>query len=171
MKRLFLLLCLGLSFSCDDGDLQIETIDFDSASIEFCESSVDINTTLFFKLNTTEALILELQSGVLQNEASDQTISSTIPGQSSLTYRAFTDNVNSNYFCDDIPPSTPTVLEEIIAQEGAVLINTVRSESDTTIFEHTIELSQISFVNEQGERITNLSITDFGTVTTQLDEN
>ncbi len=160
---------LCLFFSCDDGDLQIETIDFDSASIQFCESSTDISSTIFFKINTTEVLILELESGILENEASAETISSTVPGQSSVTYRAFNDNVTSSYFCDDIPPTTPTVLEEILAEGGEVLVTTIQSETDSTIYEHTIEFSGISFVNSKGERITDLSINSFGTITTQVE--
>ena len=169
MFRGCLALLLFLLISCDDGDLQIEIIDFDSASIDFCESSTDINSTFFFKLNPTEALILDLQSGILQNEPSDGTIVSTVPGQSQLTYRTFSDNVTRNYFCDQVPPATPIVVEEILAEGGEVLITTIQVANDTTMYEHTIELNGISLVNSQGERITNLNIDNFGTITTQVE--
>lgn len=156
-----------LIFSCDDGDLQIEIIDFDSAGIEFCETATDTTSTFFFKLNPTEALILDLQSGILQNEASDGTLVSSVPGQSQVTYRTFSGDVNKNYFCDQLPPAEPSVVEEILAEGGEVFITTVQSLNDTTIYEHTIELNGISLVNSQGERITNLNIDDFGTITTQ----
>ncbi|MEN8789310.1 MAG: hypothetical protein ABF295_07315, partial [Flavobacteriaceae bacterium] len=74
MFRSSLLLFLLFLVSCDDGDLQIETIDFNSANIEFCESITDLSSTFFFKLNPNEALILELQSGILKNEVSDGAI-------------------------------------------------------------------------------------------------
>ncbi|MGB5238665.1 MAG: hypothetical protein WBN59_13620 [Flavobacteriaceae bacterium] len=67
MFRSPLLLFLIFLVSCNDGDLQIETIDFNSADIQFCESVTDVNSTFFFKLNPTESLILELQSGILKN--------------------------------------------------------------------------------------------------------
>ncbi len=167
MRRLFSLALFGLLISCNDGDLQIETIDFDSASLQFCESEVTTASSIFFKLNTTEALILDLQNGVLKNEASGGQIISTVPGQSKITYRTFSDNVSKNYFCDEIPPPTPTVLEEIEAEGGEVFITTVQSESDTTQYEHTIEFSGISLVNSSGERITDLSINNFGMITTR----
>ena len=167
MKRCSLLLLFYLCLSCNDGDIQIETIDFESAAIDFCETSTDISSTFFFKLNTSEALILDLQSGILQNEPSESTIISSVPGQSQVTYRTFSDDVNKGYFCDQIPPVTPVVVEEILAEGGEVLVTTVQSENDTTIYEHTIQLSGISLVNSQGERITNLNIDDFGTITTQ----
>ncbi|MEX0289870.1 MAG: hypothetical protein AB3N14_12240 [Flavobacteriaceae bacterium] len=167
MRVLLALLTFSLLISCDDGDLQIETIDFDSASLDFCETETTTSSTVFFKLNTTEALILELQSGVLKNEASDGQIESTVPGQSQITYRTFSDNVSRGYFCDEIPPTTPTVLEEISAQGGTVFITTVQNQTDTTMYDHTIEFSGISLINSKGERITDLSINDFGTISTQ----
>ena len=166
MKVLLALIVFSLIISCDDGDLQIETIDFDSATLDFCETETTTSSTIFFKLNSSEALILDLQSGVLKNEASVGQIESTVPGQSKITYRTFSDNVTRGYFCDEIPPTTPTVSEEISAEGGTVFITTVQSETDTTVYEHTIEFSGISLINSKGERITDLSINDFGTITT-----
>jgi hypothetical protein len=166
MRIMFFLALSGFLISCNDGDLQIETIDFDSAAPQFCESEVTVASSIFFKLNSTEALILDLQSGVLKNEPSEGQIVSTVPGQSKITYRTFSDNVGKNYFCDEIPLTSPTVLEEIEAEGGEVFITTVQSESDTTKYDHTIEFSGISLVNSKGERITDLSINNFGTITT-----
>jgi len=152
--------------ACNDGDLQIESIDFDSVSIETCESAITTSSTVFFKINGDEALILELQSGLLQNEVSQDTIVSTIPGQSSLIYRLFDGAVSNNYFCDAIPLTTPEVLEEIEATNGEVLISTSQNVSDSTMFEHTILFRNVTLINEQGERITDISINEFGTITT-----
>ncbi|MBT8320848.1 MAG: hypothetical protein KJO90_04180 [Eudoraea sp.] len=167
MKKVFLLFVLIFLNACSDGELQIDVIDFDSAALQFCETETTVNSTVFFKINDDEALILELQSGLLQNQASTDTIRSTMPSQSNLIYRFFSETVSKNYFCDDFPPATPSVLEEILAEAGEVLITTVQSESDSTRFEHTIKLSGVSLVNNQGERITNTQIEDFGTITTQ----
>jgi len=166
MKNLFVLCVLSLLVSCNDGDLQIETIDFDSVAISTCESTVTTSSTIFFKINSKEALILELQSGVLKNEVSDGIITSLVPSQSILTYRVFSDNVTSNYFCDAIPTTTPSVLEEIEAEDGEVLITTILSEGTTDTFEHTIQLSGITFITSTDQRITDLQINEFGTITT-----
>ncbi|WP_276391306.1 hypothetical protein [Eudoraea chungangensis] len=167
MKKVVLLVLLSISLSCDDGDLTIETIDFDDASIMFCESSTTIDSDLFFKLNSTESLILKLQSGILKNEVSEDTIVSSVPSQSQITYRTFSGTVSKDYFCDDIPPLDPVVLQELEAEGGSVKIFTTQSETDTTVFEHNIRLSAISLVNEKGERLTDLRINNFGTITTQ----
>jgi len=166
MKNLIVLCFVALFYSCNDGDLQIETIDFDSVAISTCESTVTTSSTIFFKINSEEALILELQSGVLKNEVSDGEITSLVPSQSKITYRIFSDNVTSDYFCDAIPTTTPTVIEEIESEDGEVLITTILSEGTTDTFEHTIQLSGITFITSTDQRITDLQINDFGTITT-----
>lgn len=167
MKKVLLLFALVVINACGDGDIDIDIIDFDSAALQFCESQTTVNSTVFFKINDDEALILELQSGLLQNQATTDTIRSTIPTQSNLTYRFFDDGVSKNYFCDEIPPATPSVVEEILAEAGEVLITTIQSATDTTLYEHTLKLSGVTLVNSKGERITNTQIEDFGTFTTQ----
>lgn len=161
-----MLLVLTL-FSCSDGDLQIETIDFNDQVVQFCDDPVANTSNILFKINDSEALILNLQSGVLNNGVIGETITteSTIPGQSQLTYRNFSGTVSSTYFCSDIPPATPTVSQEVEAADGTVTIETV-ANADETEFDHTITLSGISFVTENGDRITNLTIDEFGTVST-----
>ncbi|MGY8913994.1 MAG: hypothetical protein ACKVJF_02785 [Flavobacteriales bacterium] len=164
MKQIILFAFLGLFLSCDDGDLQIETLNFDDSTIDFC-GSVTTESQVFFKLNGDEALILTLEAGSLKNEVSDGNLESSIPGNSQITYRIFSSNVSNSYFCSDLPPTTPTVVDQIDAIDGVVLINTILLEDGVT-YQHTIQLSDISLVNENGSRITDLSINDYGVVTT-----
>ena len=166
MKK-FLFCCLSLlAFSCDDGDLQIEVIDFNETAIQVCGTATTA-TNVLFKINGDEALILEIPNGLLLNEASTDTITSTIPSQSQLTYRVFSGTVSSSYFCDAIPVTDPTVLDEIEAANGQVLITTARgTEADSLKYTHTIRLKDITLERENGSRITDLTINEFGTVTT-----
>lgn len=165
MKKMLFFSTLVLLLSCDDGDLQIETIDFDSVEAQTCETAT-VDTKIFFKINDDEALILELESGKLLNEASTEEIESAIGSGSMLTYRFFSESVTSTYFCSEIPQTTPAVTSEIQAESGKVFINTVGVETDTVTFVHTIQLSDVSFVTDTDSRITNLSINEFGEVTT-----
>ena len=168
-KFFFLISCMGLLCSCSDGDLQIENIDFDSVSVQFCTTPQTTAKNILFKINEDEALIMELQSGVLNKGIVGETVTtqSSVPSQTQITYRIFSDNVSKAYFCDDIPPVTPTVVEEIEAEDGTVIIETT-ADAENTNFVHTISLSGISFVNGKGERITNLTIDAFGEVTTAV---
>ncbi len=169
IKNLIGVLLFCFVVSCADSDLQIETIDFNDISLQFCDSPTANTANLLFKINGTESLILELQSGALNNGVVGDTVTteSTVPGQSSITYRIFDGDVTTNYFCDDIPPVSPIVLEEVAGENGSVIIETI-ADSDTTNFVHTISLSGISFITESGERITNLAIDEFGEVTTAV---
>ncbi len=168
MKKALVFVSLALMFSCSDGDLQIETIDFDTVDPQNCDDLTE-STQVFFKINSDEALILTLQSGLLNDGVVGDTITqeSEVPNESELLYRIFSDNVTTNYFCDDIPATEPTVVEEIPATDGMVIIETI-ANADSTEFDHTIQLSGISLVNDQGERITDLTISDFGVVSTEI---
>ncbi len=152
--------------SCDDGDLQIETLDFDSVAVQFCDSELDPTASnVLFKINGDEALILTLQAGALNNGTAGNNI--TLSTQTQLVYRIFSDNVDTAYFCSAIPPTEPIVTEEIVAEAGSIIITTVMS-TDGTTFDHTIQLSDIILVNSLGESITDLTINDFGEVMTAV---
>ena len=167
MKR-FLYFSLLLVFACDDGDLQIETVDFDNATIQNCDP-VDVTTVnVLFKLNTSEALIVEVPAVALKNEVSEETayvVSASGPAK--VIYRTFSGDVSKDYFCSEIPLTEPTVSDEIIAESGSLLVTT-NLNADGITFEHKIELSKISLITSTDQRITNLAIDNFGTVTTTV---
>lgn len=167
MKKYLLFALVLALFSCDDGDLQIETVDFDSIeTVQSCETVVVNAVNVLFKINGDEALILELPSNLLKNEITTTDIVSKVPSEARITYRIFSDNVSDDYFCNAVPVLTPTVIEDIPAQNGQVFITTTAGEENTFI--HSIRLGTTSFVLENGSRITNLEINEFGTVTTSL---
>ncbi|SDL92839.1 hypothetical protein [Kriegella aquimaris] len=171
MARFVFFSFLVLLTSCNDGDLQIETLDFDTiTTIGTCQT-VDVSTAnVLFKINDDEALILELSSGLLTNEivTDDKVSLVTASGPSKVIYRIFSGTVTNNYFCDDIPLTEPTVIEEIIAEQGEILVTTATTDEKTYV--HTLKLSNISFVTGNNTRITNLSINNFGTVSTTKTE-
>lgn len=168
-KYVFLGLCMALLAACSDGDLQIGTIDFDGVPVAFCDVIDPASETVLFKINGDESLILVLQRGVLDQDAENDTITteSSIPGQSQLTYRVFSGETNESYFCEAIPPATPSVLEEIKAENGLVTIETVFDDESNTLV-HTISLSDVSLVNAEGERLTDTTSNTFGQVTTAV---
>ena len=156
MKNSLFFFLVLLIVSCSDGDLQIEAIDFDDIAVQNCET-LSVDTQLLFKIDDNQALILQLEDGLLQNEISTDTIISNIDNDSELTYRLFNNTVSSSYFCDDIPPATPSVIEDIEAIEGEVLI--VTTSTDLITFNHEILLRGIIITNEAGESIIDLTTT------------
>ncbi|MBC6997873.1 hypothetical protein [Cytophaga sp. FL35] len=172
MKKTMLSCLLLALFSCDDGDLQIEQVDFDSVSISNCGEEEDATeTTFFFKIDGDEALILDLEGGLLANETSETgTITSAIPSSSSLTYRLFSDDVSSDYFCSNIPPIEPMVMEENTATGGTLGIETkiLSAARNVKNYGHQITITGLTLVNAQGESITDTSSFNYGTFTTSV---
>lgn len=171
MKKTLLFVLSILLYACSDGDLTIEPIDFEGLEVQFCDEGT-IDTSLFFKIEDDETLILQLESGLLQNTVSETPILSTISessgSSSNLTYRFFTGTITSDYFCDDIPPADPTVIEEVLATSGTLSIETALREvtSTASTFDHTITITEVTLVNNAGERVTDSSDLEFGVFTT-----
>ena len=169
-------LLLLAAVACSDGDLQIENIDFDGGTVTSCPlqfNQTDIQRTLFFKIVEDEALILQLQSGLIASATASDTATSSLANQSTLTYRLFSENVTSSYFCSDIPPATPTILEETTASSGVLslisLVDTVNFATKT--YAHDISISDLTLLGNNGERITDGPGLDFGTYTTTVDSS
>jgi hypothetical protein len=168
-KMLFLGVLIGL-FSCDDGDLQIERVDFDEVNIQSCPGLDDpTETTFFFKIDGDEALLLDLAGGLIKNETSTPgTLQSTVPAPSNLIYRLFSDDVSADYFCDALPPLEPTVIKENSATGGDISIETRVDTltANTKNYTHKISIDNLSLVNDQGEQLTDLSTLVYGNFVT-----
>ena len=173
-KILFLGMLFGL-FACDDGDLQIEEIDFDTASIQTCDDLEDpTENTFFFKIDGDEALLLSLESGLIENQTSEAgSLTSTLPDASSLTYRFFNGDVTSAYFCDALPPVEPMVLEENTATAGDLVVVT-RVDTLTALtkdYTHRIFITNYSITNSLGEELTDLSELFYGNFITSTENS
>ncbi|NHF61214.1 hypothetical protein FK220_017815 [Flavobacteriaceae bacterium TP-CH-4] len=169
MKRLLFICWPLLLLNCDDGDLQIETLDFDSVDPQSCETVVVEAENVLFKINDDEALILELAANTLKNEVDVDTVEIGSSQPANIVYRIFSDQVDTDYFCASIPPTSPVVIDEIPAENGLIRITTTTEDSIT--FSHQINITEISLIISESNRITDLSISEFGTVTTTKPED
>ena len=123
--------------SCDDGDFNIPEFDFSNSTIESCGDVV------LYKINENETLILEIKP-VFEEEDKDDTflthlwenksfaVAST--GTNKITYRTLDENPTKDYYCQNIPPTSPKVTSEWIGT-GNVVVNTEFTEDD----EDTVE--------------------------------
>ena len=159
----FLCALMFIQTACSDGEITIANIDFNEVALESCSSTTA--TQLFFKIKDNESMALQIPSGLLKSLVSETTIESTFPSAASLTYRIFQDNIAADYFCSTIPILSPNVVKNASATSGSVLISTTLSE-DGNSFEHRIQLSAVTFIDDQGKRITDLNISDFGVFVT-----
>ncbi len=126
MKNIVFLLVLVSLFSCDDGDFDIPSFDFDDVEINTCGDLV------FHKITSsqTESLLLFLNEDntndtIFKTEMVDVPYNVTIDGEHTFTYRIFNDGITSDYFCNDIPPSSPTVTKEWLGTGELIVNNTI----------------------------------------------
>ncbi len=152
MKRLFFaLLFSSLLFSCNDGDIIVTSFDFDESNLDNCGGPgayvfLNINNasaaeSISLILGTTNILFLE--SGVLEFELNGTS--------NTVNYRKYNDNVSSNYFCSNIPPTVPVVIVEFIGESGIAELTTVVTKID----DDGIEEDATSSLDTDGDGLLN----------------
>ena len=122
--------------SCDDGDFPELSFDFQD-TVSNCESSLLYITTS----SRTEAYIIQLLDGDLPQVEGETSL--VISGQRKVTYRVFDAPTESDYFCNDLPPTSPLTIEEWIAVGGDLNIMTseIKNESgEVTSYSYTVSV-------------------------------
>ena len=162
---------------CDDGDLTVETFDFDSVAIANCPESE--TTELLYKLKGQESLLLQIPKDKLKNEitGTDQPLELNIDNISiKLAYRAYDGTVTSANICDAIRPVSPNITNEWYATGGKLIIITKpaynpaippENGSRITGYSHNIRLSNVTYSKPTGTQISDPMFT-FGDFTTKL---
>lgn len=177
MKRVISLLFFSLLLnSCDDGDLTLEDIDFDSiTTIQSCS-----NNDILFKLKEKESLLLEMPKTEFVNDP-------TVPGSPLLKdidnsshrviYRFYDGTVSSDNICSSIPPAKPVVTDQWTALSGKIQIittaikttNTADNSTRITGYNHNITFKNITFQRTGGEqRYETFAFGDYTTPATLL---
>lgn len=167
-KILALLFCITL-FSCDDGDFDVPAFSF-AETVYNCDENN--NSYTLFRLSDTEALIVTLTTTQIQNQISTSTISTSI-SSANVIYRTFNDTVSQSYFCENVPPVSPTILSNwtgVAGSDNKILIDTVEEfdSTNTTVvgYRHTITFQNLTL--ENGNNSLTYSETDFGSFVTSL---
>ncbi len=136
MKRYIWLLSL-LFIACDDGDPIITNFNFSNETpLEVCQDNTDY-VFHYIDSETNEAISFVFSSPDFKTsyEGFEAPEPIVIPLNTSnrLNYRTLSASTDSNtYFCQDIPPSSPSVLEEFRSTTGgeAVIILEVFEQDD-----------------------------------------
>lgn len=163
-KLLFLFSFLFVLSSCDDGDVEIETINFEDVQPQKCSE-----TNLLFKINQTDALLFNIENFSTFNDAflNDITlvnaprtiaISST---SNKVIYRSYDGVVAATKFCGTITDANPAVVEEWNAVSGTATVTTTAIKSINTDngvekiskYNHLIEFKNITFQKPVGVQI------------------
>jgi hypothetical protein len=161
MKRVFSLLIFVLLLNgCDDGNLTLETINFEKAVTNTCS-----NNNIIYKLKENEALLLEIPKTVFENEpTTDPKFPKTINIDNStyrVVYRFYDGIVSTNNICNIIPPAKPYVIDQWTASSGKIQILTtaIKSNDETnnstriTGYNHNIVFKNIKFAKTNGSQV------------------
>jgi hypothetical protein len=142
MKRLLSgILLLVLLSACDDGNIIVTNFDFEDSTLKFCEGP-DKNVIYAINNNDVfESISLEYSNNQLKTDEDgnlippdqDQ-INFDLTGNNRVVYRIYNNEVpTTGYFCNVVPPSSPTVIEEWISGTGAtVIVNTGFTDESIT---------------------------------------
>jgi len=121
MKKLILFFVLFAGLSCNDGDLDISSFEFED-QVSICGTT---QYTLY-RLSTDEqreALIVTLTNQqIRKDEDIVVPVSVTENGDYTVTYRLFEDQVTSDYFCAAVPPVEPKVQKDWRGVSGTIVI-------------------------------------------------
>ena len=159
MKRIVILLVLALLLnSCDDGNLVLETINFENATTKICNTN-----NILYKLKKKEALLLEIPSNSFVNEPTTIGVPTeiTISGSNRVVYRFYNGNVAANNICETIAPATPYVIDQWTATGGTIQITTTAiktsnpADNSTKIsgYNHNVIFKNITFAKSNGTQV------------------
>jgi len=175
MKKIFsLAAALALLAGCDDGEMTFKTFDFTDVDPVRC----DANSDVIFKINDndTEVLILDIDAGAafLNVETPDGSPRQiTVDGTANrLIYRNYNGNVTAATLCSDIPPVSPSVLEEWQG-DGVleIITNKVFDEDDPTHvtgYIHQITLKSVTFTKENSDEQVVITDNNYGSIVVNL---
>ena len=129
MKKMLLFFVAINLLSCDDGNIDIPEFSFDNTTINYCGDLV------LSKINDSEVLIIELDEDNTDNafltevREDGDTYTLSESGSNTITYRTFDSEPSTNYFCQNIPPTSPTVINEWTG-EGDLVVTTLLTIDD-----------------------------------------
>ena len=147
MKKLIVLVAsVFMLQACDDGDITLESFNFDTVNIQECTTN-----NLIFKINRDEMLLINIPESSFANvetpDGSPAII--TLDSDDQIIYRIYSGDVTATSICDLIPPASPIVNQEWNATGGTIEIVTDKlfaADGVTqTGFTHNIRFVNVNF--------------------------
>ena len=131
MRKLFFIsIFLSLFSSCNDGDIIVTDFNFEASNLNNCGGPgayvfYNINNSLFAEsislfLETSDILFLE--SGIVEYVLNGITYA--------VNYRKYDNDIADDYFCSNIPPTTPSVTIEFLGASGIAVLTTIVTKND-----------------------------------------
>lgn len=126
MKKIcFLFFASFIFFSCDDGDLIVSDFNFENKQLKFCGTE---ESQVLFNINNEgvfESIAFVFQPSALENlEGENSQVEIELNSENEIIYRTFDGEVKADYFCNQIPPINPSVVQEYRSTTGGTVVFT-----------------------------------------------
>jgi hypothetical protein len=143
MKKYLVILLGSVLMSCSDGDVIVTTFDFDNSALQFCGGP---GGYLFFKINEVGSESLSVRFGeteqlFLESDTLDISLNGTA---NYVNYRIYSGQIDSEYFCNEVPPTTPSVSDQYLGDSGVVNLITITELNDNDGLGANVEGTQDS---------------------------
>jgi hypothetical protein len=121
--RLFFIFTFIFIISCDDGNIIVSSFDFDEeTNLSLCQQD-NINVLYFIDSETNEAISFKFTTedfdGTFSGFETEQTITINLNATNEVIYRKLSASAEGDsYFCQEIPPSSPQVIDEFVSTTG-----------------------------------------------------
>ena len=149
MKKVYLIIILfTLNISCNDGDIIVTSFDFEDQTLQTCGDSGDY---VFFKINTAslESISLKLSTtDILYMESA--VVEYALSETNFVNYRKYEESITSSYFCSSVPPTSPLVIQNYIANSGTAVLT-----SETTLNDNDNIVEVIDALDTDGDGLPN----------------
>ena len=147
MKKILVLVAsVFMLQACDDGDITLESFNFNPENVDNCP-----NNNLVFNINRNDLLLLNIPASSFPTEETPDGSPAiiTIDSDDQIIYRIYSGDVTATSICDLIPPASPIVNQEWNATGGTIEIVTDKlfaADGVTqTGFTHNIRFVNVNF--------------------------
>jgi len=129
MRIILLTTCLITLISCNDGDVFVSELHFPE-TLQYCEGSADL-IVYSIKDSPYESLSIKLPISDKDNFTTISVTDPTTPLSitNTFNYRSYSGDPSA-IFCNSLPPSSPTILNNYTAISGTVTFSTTLTEDD-----------------------------------------
>lgn len=123
MKKIVCFLCVIVLFACNDGDIIVSNFDYSAETeLQLCGVN-EINVLHNVNSETSEAISFEFElnnfTGRFEGLCPPESVIIPLNLTNKVTYRKLSENVDGeDYFCQQIPPASPNVIEEFTSLNG-----------------------------------------------------
>lgn len=131
MRKLFFIpILLSFFISCNDGDIIVTDFNFEASNLNNCGAQ---GSYIFYNVNNSssaESISLVLETSeilFLDSSVEEYVLNGTTYY---ANYRKYDDDIDNDYFCSIIPPTTPNVTIEYEGASGIAVLTTIATKDD-----------------------------------------